>query len=343
MKKVLRIFMLTMIFAIGMSGTMGFAKENKKLPVLRVGLLAADTSYSAKYVSDQGWDKKNGFKIENIVFTTGAPMNEALGANQWDVATIGAAGVFSVTSYGAKLIADIDFAALGHDLYARPNDPMVKVKGFNPTYPKILGSPETVKGKTIICEMGTVYQMRALKWLEKLGVKDKDVKITNMTYAQGWQAFKEGQGDVIALSYPQSTEAVQKGYVKVASFQDLGVPYNDVLVVNKNSYTGKRTLITKFTKLLFHANDVLEKNKALKKQLLQKWYADNGQKVDEAAVNIDIKNKPFITSKQAKTWKFGESTRQFAEFMSTIGKLPADKLPMLDKNITDEILKKALK
>jgi sulfonate transport system substrate-binding protein len=345
MKRVVLIVIAIMVVTFGMTGFEGNAMEKKvkNLPVLKVALMPFNTSLSAKYVSDKGWDKKNGFRIENITFSMGAPMNEALGANQWDIATIGAAAIFSVTSYDAKLIADIDFAGAGHDLYARPNDPMVKVKGYNPTYPNILGSPETVKGKTIICEVGTVYQMRALKWIEKLGLKANDVKITHMSYAQGWQAFKAGQGDVIALAYPQTYEAIQKGYIKVGSFKDLGVPYNDVLVVNKNSYTSKKAILVKFVKLLFRANDELEKNKKLKQQKLQEWYAENGQKIDAAAVEFEVNNKPFITTKQAKTWKFGESTKQFAEFMASIGKLPVDKLPMLDKNISNEILKKALK
>ncbi len=327
------------------AGSSETSKVNEKdLPVLKVALMPFMLSLSAKYVTDKGWDKENGFKVENITFSMGAPMNEALGANQWDLGTIGAAAIFSVASYNAKLVADLDSSDAGIELYARPDDPMVKAKGTNPTYPEILGSPETVKGKSIICEVGTVYQMMSLKWLEKLGLKANDAKITHMTYAQGWQAFQSGQGDVVALGYPLSYEAQQKGYIKVGGLTSLGVPYNDVLVANEKSYDAKKDLIIKYVSLLYKANDEIENDKEGKKALLKKWYTENGQDVDDKAVELEALNKPFITTDKAKTWKHGESTKLFAEFMVSIGKLQAEKLPIYDKNlVSGEILGEALK
>ena len=76
-----------------------------ELPTLRVAVMPLVTSLPVKYVMENKLDEERGFKIEPLTFSTGAPMNEALGADLWDVSTIGVAAVTSVGPHRPREVA----------------------------------------------------------------------------------------------------------------------------------------------------------------------------------------------------------------------------------------------
>ena len=55
-------------------------------------------------------------------------MNEALGADLWDVSTIGVAAVTSVAAYGGVLVGDLLEASDGIGLYVRPDSPIAQAR-----------------------------------------------------------------------------------------------------------------------------------------------------------------------------------------------------------------------
>jgi sulfonate transport system substrate-binding protein len=319
------------------------APKQKQLPVLKVAIMPFLLSVPVNYIVEKGWDKQNGFKIEPILFATGAPMNEAVGANLWDVATIGAAAVTTLSVYDAKVIAETSNAAGGFGLYVRPDSPISKVKGFNPTFPTLLGNPATVRGKTILVPIGTMSQLHELKWLEKIGIKDKEVNSVNMDYPQAYQAFLAGQGDIIALNPPLSFVAEEKGWINVGSLTDLKIPQYDNVVASKDAYTTKKALLVKFVKLMFRANAELKQNQDLEVKILSDWYKQNGQNIETKLVRAEVQVRPLLTAADAKKKPLGDSIKTTAGFMATIGKLQTDKLPIIDKNVVGDILKAALK
>ena len=339
MKKLL--YILLVIVILGTMFTQCFAAPAP--PVLKVAVMPFLLSVPVNYIVDKGWDKENGFKIETIFFPSGPPMNEALGANLWDVGGMSAAAVTALTVYDAKVIAESSNAAGGIELFVRPDSPIAKVKGFNPTFPTLLGNPETVRGKTILVPIGTLSQLNELKWLEKIGVKDKEVSSVNMDFPQAYQAFLAGQGDVVALNPPFSFMAHEKGWINVGSLTDLKVPQYDNVVANKNSYTGKKDLLVKYVKLLFRANKELKSNYELEVKELSNWYKQNGQNIEEKLIRAEVSARPLLTADDARNKKLGDSIKTTAEFMASIGKLQTDKLPIIDKNVVDDILKEALK
>ena len=72
---------------------------NGDLPVLRVAAMPTITSLPTYYIQKNGLDEKAGFKMEVTMFDTGAPMNEALAADLWDVGHMGAAAVTGMANY----------------------------------------------------------------------------------------------------------------------------------------------------------------------------------------------------------------------------------------------------
>lgn len=342
MKK--NVMVLLVIAVLGSAIANGYAApKSNDLPELKVAIMPFLLSLPVKHIIDNGWDKANGFQIKTILFSTGAPMNEALGANLWDAATIGTAATTAISVYDAKLIAEIGDAAGGIELFARPDSPIAKSNGFNPTFPMIKGNPETVRGKTILLPVGTIAQLMVLKWEEKIGIKDKDVNTVNMEYPQAYQAFLAGQGDLIALNPPLSFLAREKGWVVVGSLKDLNIPQYDNVLASKNAYIRKKDLLVKFVKLMYHANAELMKDPELETKELSDWYKQNGQNIEEKLVKAEVAARPLLTIEEVQKKPLGDSMKMTAEFMASIGKLQTEKLPIFDKNIVDDVLKAALK
>lgn len=342
MKKIVMVLLVITVLGSAFANCFAAPKSNA-MPELKVAIMPYLLSLPVKHIVDQGWDRANGFQIKTILFSTGAPMNEALGANLWDAATIGTAATTAISVYDAKLIAEIGDAAGGIELFARPDSPIAKSTGFNPTFPTIKGSPETVRGKTILLPIGTIAQLMVLKWEEKIGVKDKEVNSVNMEYAQAYQAFLAGQGDLIALNPPLSFLAREKGWVVVGSLKDLKIPQYDSVLVSKNAYQTKKNLLVKFVKLMYRANAELTKDPELEAKELSEWYKQNGQNIEEKLVKAEVAARPLLTIEEARKKQLGDSMKTTAEFMASIGKLQTEKLPIFDRNIVNDILQAALK
>ena len=64
------------------------------------------TSLPTEYIRKNKLDEKAGFKMDTIMFATGAPMNEALAADLWDVGSMGAAAVTGVANYDMMIIGE---------------------------------------------------------------------------------------------------------------------------------------------------------------------------------------------------------------------------------------------
>jgi NitT/TauT family transport system substrate-binding protein len=80
------------------------------------------------YAMKKGWIEEAGLKIERILFPTGAPINEALAAEQIDFSLNGLATVYAVAAGDVTWIGEINTAS-GLAVYVRPDSPVVKEKG----------------------------------------------------------------------------------------------------------------------------------------------------------------------------------------------------------------------
>ena len=167
---ILSILLCTSVFGNGNSEKQ--AQGNTKL---KVGVLAAMTALPVVDIVEQGLDKQNGIEIELVQFTTGAPMNEAMAAGEIDADCIGAAGVFALANFNAKMVAEICNDTIAIELFARPDSPIVATKGYNHAYPEVYGTPESIKGRTVLCPAGTLSQYEVSKYLDVFGLTVDDV------------------------------------------------------------------------------------------------------------------------------------------------------------------------
>ena len=316
--------------------------EEKELPVLRAAVMPFLNSVPVNYIADNGLDEKYGFDLEIIQFTTGGTMNEAIASDEWDVAVMSTASVYSLATYGAYLIADFADSAGGTGLYVRPDSPIAKAVGYNPTYPDIMGSPVTVRGKQVIFQNGHVSQLTTLKWLEKIGVNPEEIDSVNMEQSSAYQAFLAGEGDVAALAPPFNYRAEDEGWICVADLNSLDVPQRESVIATASAYEGKHDLLVAFLKALFEANEILRADPEMEMELLAEWYAVNGSETDDETIRKEVETRPFLTAEEACSEELGASTRMNAEFFAEIGTLEVDKLSVYDTNIVTDVLAEAI-
>ena len=332
----------------GASGTATTSSENdgkaaeSELPVLKAAVMPFLNSVPVNYIVDNGLDEKYGFKLETVQFVSGGSMNEAIASNAWDVAVMSTASVYALATYQAYLIADFADSAGGTGIYVRPDSEIASVKGYNPTYPEVMGDPDTVRGKQIIYQNGHVSHMTALKWLEKIGVNPDEVEVVNMEQASAYQAFLAGEGDAAALAPSVSYAGEEQGWVCVADLNNLDGPQNESVIATPKAYDEKHDLLVAFVKALFEANEALCKDQDLEVQLLSDWYKKNGSDIDEETVRKEVEMRPLLTAEEAKNMELGASTKANAEFFVEIGTLEADKLSIYDTNIVTDIVEEAI-
>lgn len=338
MKKLMVVFM-AVVFAL--TAFAGCVQAEAELPTLRVAVIPVISSVAIPYIAEQGWDVENGFKIETVVFSSGAPMGEALLSNEWDIGIMSAAGVYAAANYDALCIADTSdtIGVDGIGVFVRPDSDIAAVKGSNPTYPNVLGDAETVKGKTILCPTGTLSQMHVLMWLEAIGLTDEDVNLVHMEFTQAYQAFKSGQGDIVALNPPFCYQAADEGYLSAAPTVELGVGLSDMVFANKNTYDEKKDIIKSCLELILKADAEMEADSNVKKQTLANWYSANGSTVDESSLDQEI-TKRLYTAEDLKAMEepVGATLINVSEFYATIGNIETEQVDVVKGNIDGTLI-----
>ncbi|MGL6201425.1 MAG: ABC transporter substrate-binding protein [Lachnospiraceae bacterium] len=355
MKKFLALFLSLLLAASVLSGcSKSEGQEGKKtveetvdsedLPVLRVAVMPFYISSPIGYIIDNKLDEENGFKIEPVMFPTGAPMNEAIAADSYDVATIGGAFVFGVANFDAHVIASHINGTGGNEVWVSKDSAIAAEKGVNPDYPELLGSPESVKGAKVVQTTGTTGQLAVTKWLEAIGVAEDDVQIVHMDYAQCYQAFKGGQADVAALVSPYCFQT-DGTMVKAADLQQMGVQLYEEITITDKAYNNPEVtgIIPAFLKTLYQVNDELEADPQKKFEAVKKWYNDNGGSATDEDIQAECDLKPFVTTAEIKSLQLGEYEATFAEFMVSQDKLEAGKIDTIKKNVTSEFIEAAFK
>ena len=320
----------------------GSTGEDGDLPVLRVAAMPTITSLPTYYIQKNGLDVAAGFKMEVTMFDTGAPMNEALAADQWEVGTLSAAAVNSLAIYGAYCIADIGHSEGGLYTLCKSDSPIAAVKGANPSYPDVYGDADSLRGAVIATQTGTISHLNVNKWLEVLGLTPDDVELVSMDFPSAYQALKTGNCTVAALNPPTSYTAEAEGYVVTSSLTTLGVPQYDSIIVSNKAFNNRRDVLVNYVKAFFQATDALQADPEMATQMLYDWYTENGSETTLEACATEVETRPFVTSEEAKTVTIGESVEVTGEFWVSQGLLEESKYPEIATHVDDSIVKEAL-
>lgn len=164
---------------------------------LRTAWLGEHEAFLTWYAKEKGWDKEAGLDIIMLRFDSGKSLIENVRAYDWAIAGCGAVPAMQATmSDQVEVIAIANDESSANMILTRPDSPILAEKGFNPDFPNVFGTPESVKGKLILCPKKTSARYLLDKWLAALGLEEKDVKIEELEPTPALGAFKNGYGDI---------------------------------------------------------------------------------------------------------------------------------------------------
>ncbi len=325
------------------SGGDAALEESEELPVLRVACQPFFVSAQIGYIMDNKLDEASGFKIEPVMFSSGAPINEALSTDSFDIAPTGGAYIFGVANFNAKLIGAHINGSGGNEVWVKADSDMAAVKGAVADYPEVLGDAASVEGSKILQTTGTTSQYTVVKWLEAIGAEDATVETVHMDFPQVFNAFVSNQGDVAGLVSPYCFQT-DDTMVRAATLDDLGIQVYEEIIIPNAVYEddSKKELISSFLKVLYSVGDEFEADPEKKFEAVYKWYQDNGSTATEEDVRAECELKTYVTTEEAKAMELGVIETDYAEFMASQDKLDETGLENFKNNIAPDYLKDAL-
>lgn len=307
---------------------------------IRVGTMPVSVGAPLDYAMKQGWFDEAKIKVERIMFPTGAPINEALAAEQLDIALSGLASVYAVAAGDVTWVGEINTAS-GLGVYVRPDSPVLKDKGLADGYPNLYGSAETLKGLTVLGPLGTSSQFNVITWMDKFGLTASDYKMLSMDHGPAAQAFLAGEGDACASSPPYTYQLEEAGMIKVAPLEEAsGIALIDGIIVRNKYLVDNRDSVKRFMEVIYRAQELIGNDDKMFYDVCYEYYNENGREYDEAKMNNEIKERDFVTKDMMTSpdYAFGAVLFGMGKFYVEDGKIPAEDYPNIAKNIDPTIL-----
>jgi len=349
MKKML-ITLLAVILAVSLlsgcvpkSSSVSPTSDKKNSTPLRVGIMPSAVGAPVQYALEKGYFDEEGVNVEIVIFPSGAPINEAMAAKQIDVACSGAASIFSLANGTGKLIADVESSG-GMGIWVRPDSDIMTVKGEIAENPEMYGSAETIKGKTFLATLGTASQFNVLRYIERFGLKEGDIKIQSMEFGPAAQAFIAGEGDAIATFAPYSSQVTEKGAVMCTTFEDATqTALYDMMFARTDIVESRRDDLVKFTRAFERAVEDLS-NDDVRREFSMKWFADNGRTYTDDTMTQELHDRRYVTKETMGTGDYvlGDAMPGYAQFNVDIGKIEKENLKNIDSCIDPTILEDAI-
>lgn len=275
--------------------------------VFAAGTMKMMVSHQPEFESFLTWqaiqenvDEKYGLNLDMMYFDSGMLQVEALPAKTWDVGALGAVPmVMAALRYQAYMIGMTHDDADNVFVMARPGSDVFSVKGYNSEYPNMYGSPEFVKGKTILVTTVSAAHYIMSTWLKRLGLKDEDVKILNMEQGQAVAAFQSGKGDLVVLWAPFTMSGLSNGWKRVSTGVDCGAVLPLVIITGKEYGDKNPEKVASFLKMYFDQVDrQIREGKAQAKKyktFLTDWA---GIELNDEMISMDIDLHPMYTLKK---------------------------------------------
>lgn len=244
MKKLLSIIILIGLTVSAFTGCSGNNKDEK----LHVALQTTAQGVPAYLAEVDGYLTEAGVETVSAVYATGVAQLEALGADGWDVACIGAPPAMTANiAYDAQIIALV-LEETSTELFVR-SDSNIPASGEKKK--GIMGTADAWRGKSILLPLNTTSHYIILSALSELGLTSNDVNLINMDVGQAYTAFKSGQADVVNLWDPNSFSAENEGWISVMYGPETNVVCPCMLIASKKAIDEKPEAIKAWLKAYF--------------------------------------------------------------------------------------------
>ena len=305
---------------------------------LRVGTMALTMGVPVLYAEEKGYFEEAGLNVSIELFATGAPINEAIAAEQIDIAVSGFASVYSLANADCTWLADVNTTG-GMGLFARADSAIAQ----NTVENGLIGDAENLKGMQILGPLGTAVQYMTESYAEKYDLAPSDINQVNMEYGPAYQAFTTGEADAVAANPPYSYQLAEEGYTMLCSFEDAtGVNMCDGCFARSEVVENRPEEVQLFVNCLVKAMDELQDD-TLRSEYTRKVYDDNAISCTDEALAHEIEDRKYVGSEMMKEdgYVLGEAWVAITDFLVAAEKITEDNAPNVAASINPSFVSKA--
>lgn len=301
-------------------------------------------AFNIWYAKKQGWDKEEGLDINMLLFSSGPAQMEALPSGEWSIGATSTGGMLiGAMRHKVYVVAPLLSEGEVIGMYIRPDHPAAQIKGWNPAYPDVYGSPETVRGMTILMTSQTTSHYLVGKWLAIFGLTQQDVKLVNMEQSSMLPAFEKGIGDVMSLWAPFTFAAEKKGWRNIGSGTSCKALTSSMYMADRDWADRNPELVAKFLRVSYRATDWLRSQGTTPEIIkdYQQFMSDFcGMNMSPEDAKLDLETHPRWTLDEGLALmdaSGGESAyareqREAAEFFTSIGRFSPAELDRFNKS-----------
>ena len=299
MKKILAAALVAcLVLAMAIPGL----AEEKKLSITVSGI-DGSVNFTPIYIAmEKGFLKEANLDVNYVLFTNGPVQMESLASNSWDLGFTGVGGVLSgVISYDAIILGATNTDNGTQTVWVRPESAIAKAgKGNNTVNEEIVGSAESWKGATVLCNSGTVLEYLLIKTLGGFGLTTKDVTVITMDPPTANSAFLAGQGDAAVITGAISFSDNKKDLVQVSCGNWAKTGLECSIVANPNSYKNEETreAMVRFLKVYWQTIAWMNEHPEEAAQLCSDFNEECGTMLAVETASLYLAQDPYYTAEE---------------------------------------------
>lgn len=259
-----------------------------------IGTLANWVGLPAWYAYVEGYYEEVGLDVEIVNFgSQGTLVNEAMAADECDIAVSGMASVYALSTGMYKYIGDGCLTISGETLYGRAEDDIYKA---GQDADGVYGSAEALQDAVILGPMNTTAQMNAIEYMAHFGYDASEFTFTNLDYSSALAAFESGEGDLIAVNPTYAAYLAADGYVRISDYTQ--VSSQDIIdaVYVQNEFAEEHPEdVELFLYCYYRACADMLANQDNRIAVALKWYVDEGLEYEEQDVIDECSLKSYFT------------------------------------------------
>ncbi len=297
-----RLFLTTLATSVALASTAcisGSAEEPAAMPAasgekIVIGTLANWVGLPAWYAYAEGYYEEAGLDVEIVNFgSQGTLVNEAMAADECDIAVSGMASVYALSTGMYKYIGDGCLTISGETLYGRADDDIYQA---GPDENGVYGSAEALKDAVILGPMNTTAQMNAIEYMSYFGYGADEFTFTNLDYSSALAAFESGEGDLIAVNPTYAAYLAADGYVQVSDYTQVSSQdIIDAVYVQSEFAEEHPEDVELFLYCYYRACADMLANQDNRVAVALKWYVDEGLDYEEQDVIDECGLKSYFT------------------------------------------------
>lgn len=306
---------------------------------LVVGTLANWVGLPVWYAQQKGYFEEAGLNVEIVNFgSQGTLVNEAMAADECDIAVSGMASVYALSTGMYKYIGDGCLTISGETLYCRPDSEIYKT---GPDENGVYGSKESLQDAVILGPMNTTAQMNAIAYMEYFGYGADDFTFTNLDYSSGLAAFESGEGDLVAVNPTYASYLAGDGYVQAADFTQISEQDIIDAIYCQNELLNERSGDAElFLYCYYRACEDMLENQDSRVEVAYDWYTAEGLDYSEEDVLNECSQKSYFTLDTVDEGEhlLGSFMKYSGQFLINNDKITQDDMKNVEASIDDSLI-----